>query len=195
MTIGRGGPGMHLVDERGVLDTNGGRWLRSASIEDRGVMARVVGPVLDAGCGPGRHVKALQCLGIEALGIRYDAVGARGRGAMGRRCYRCSTRSPGWGNGRPRCSSTATRASAVTRLAYCCRSRSVLRVDGWVLADLVTGIPRGPRQLRLRHGHRLGPTSGGRLYTSKICERCAASPVSRSSIFGRTGADGFVSWK
>ena len=46
-----------------------GRWLAPATDVDERVLDRAVGPVLDVGCGPGRHVAALGARGIEALGI------------------------------------------------------------------------------------------------------------------------------
>ena len=45
------------------------RWVEALTIEDDSVLARAVGPVLDVGCGPGRHVLALAERGVVALGI------------------------------------------------------------------------------------------------------------------------------
>ncbi len=44
-------------------------WLDATSPEDEDVLDRVVGPVLDVGCGPGRHVAALAGRGVLALGV------------------------------------------------------------------------------------------------------------------------------
>jgi SAM-dependent methyltransferase len=60
------------------------RWLGALTAADERVLARAEAPVLDVGCGPGRHVIALAERGIVALGIDVTpgAVGlARGRGA------------------------------------------------------------------------------------------------------------------
>jgi SAM-dependent methyltransferase len=60
-------------------------WLDDADLIDRRVLRHVVGPVLDIGCGPGRHVVALAEQGIAALGIDVAASAlnvARWRGAM-----------------------------------------------------------------------------------------------------------------
>jgi SAM-dependent methyltransferase len=60
------------------------RWLAPASEVDRRVLARARGPVLDVGCGPGRHVRALAQMGILALGVDISAGAvrlARERGA------------------------------------------------------------------------------------------------------------------
>jgi SAM-dependent methyltransferase len=45
------------------------RWTRPATGADRRLLARAVGPVLDVGCGPGRHVTELAARGRLALGI------------------------------------------------------------------------------------------------------------------------------
>lgn len=60
------------------------RWLAPATGTDRDVLATVVGPVLDVGCGPARHVRALLDRGVPALGIDVSPAAvrlARGRGA------------------------------------------------------------------------------------------------------------------
>jgi SAM-dependent methyltransferase len=60
------------------------RWLGPADDADEVILARVEGPVLDIGCGPGRHVAALRAAGRESLGIDLSPVAVsitRGRGA------------------------------------------------------------------------------------------------------------------
>jgi SAM-dependent methyltransferase len=59
-------------------------WLGEPRSEERAVLARAVAPVLDVGCGPGRHVLELAARGVVALGV--DAAPsavrvARDRGA------------------------------------------------------------------------------------------------------------------
>jgi len=49
------------------LDVN--RWLAEADEVDLRVISRATGPVLDIGCGPGRHVEALSRQSTEVLGI------------------------------------------------------------------------------------------------------------------------------
>lgn len=76
---------LRLRDESG--GTVGGdwrRWLDPAEPEDERLLDRVVEPVLDVGCGPGRHLLALARRGVQATGIDLtpEAVRlARSRGA------------------------------------------------------------------------------------------------------------------
>ena len=45
------------------------RWLGPLTAADEAVLDRTSGPVLDVGCGPGRHVLALAHRGRLALGV------------------------------------------------------------------------------------------------------------------------------
>lgn len=45
------------------------RWLAEADDVDHRLLARAHGPVIDIGCGPGRHVEALTMRSTDALGI------------------------------------------------------------------------------------------------------------------------------
>jgi SAM-dependent methyltransferase len=61
-----------------------GRWLADADAVDEQILADVEAPVLDLGCGPGRHLAALRAAGKRGLGIDLSPVAvaiARGRGA------------------------------------------------------------------------------------------------------------------
>jgi SAM-dependent methyltransferase len=44
-------------------------WMGGVTPADERVLARCVAPVLDAGCGPARHVEALAGHGVPALGV------------------------------------------------------------------------------------------------------------------------------
>jgi SAM-dependent methyltransferase len=60
------------------------RWLAPVDAADRALLAHAAAPVLDIGCGPGRHLAALAALGVEGLGLDLSPVAvrlARARGA------------------------------------------------------------------------------------------------------------------
>lgn len=60
------------------------RWYAEPAAEEEELLQALAGPVLDVGCGPGRHVLALNRRGIVALGIDAAPAAvavARARGA------------------------------------------------------------------------------------------------------------------
>ena len=60
------------------------RWLAPADAVDEQILRAVEAPVLDLGCGPGRHLAALRAAGKRGLGVDLSPVAvrlARGRGA------------------------------------------------------------------------------------------------------------------
>ncbi|HEY6889380.1 MAG TPA: class I SAM-dependent methyltransferase [Solirubrobacter sp.] len=60
------------------------RWVAAADAVDCEILAGVEAPVLDLGCGPGRHLAALRAVGKRGLGVDLSPVAvrlARGRGA------------------------------------------------------------------------------------------------------------------
>ena len=60
------------------------RWLAPVDAADAAVLERVEAPVLDIGCGPGRHLAALRAVGKRGLGVDLSPVAvrlARDRGA------------------------------------------------------------------------------------------------------------------
>jgi SAM-dependent methyltransferase len=61
-----------------------GRFVGPATAADEAVLRRAAAPVLDVGCGPGRHVRALARRGVLAVGIDISPAAvrlARERGA------------------------------------------------------------------------------------------------------------------
>ncbi len=83
--IPEGAGALHAVGEDGsrrMLPL--GRWLGAPDSAEETVLGRAVGPVLDIGCGPGRHVVALRERGVRAVGVEISSVAAaiaRERGA------------------------------------------------------------------------------------------------------------------
>jgi SAM-dependent methyltransferase len=77
-----GGPMRMRLDGGPALPFDVAPWLGPATAADEAVLEHAVAPVLDIGCGPGRHVGALARRGVDALGLDAspDAVGlARAR--------------------------------------------------------------------------------------------------------------------
>lgn len=75
---------LRLVDSGDVVALPVRRWHGPVLAEEATVLAKVESPVLDVGCGPGRHAAALRALGHDALGIDSSAAAvraARRRGA------------------------------------------------------------------------------------------------------------------
>ncbi len=59
------------------------RYVGAANHTDEQLLSDLCGPVLDVGCGPGRHLHALAARGVFALGVDLSPVAvalARGRG-------------------------------------------------------------------------------------------------------------------
>lgn len=64
-----GGPMRIRLDGGPALPFDVERWLGPPTAADEAVLDHAVGPVLDVGCGPGRHVGALARRGVEVLGL------------------------------------------------------------------------------------------------------------------------------
>jgi SAM-dependent methyltransferase len=56
-------------DSGRVLPLDSRRWVETATGADERVLELIDGPVLDVGCGPGRHALALARVGVVTLGI------------------------------------------------------------------------------------------------------------------------------
>jgi SAM-dependent methyltransferase len=77
-----------------------GRWLGEATPAERRLLDRADGPVLDVGCGPGRHLAELRRRRVPALGIDVSAAAvalARRRGGRALRADVLRSPLPGAG--------------------------------------------------------------------------------------------------
>jgi len=128
------------------------RFLGPLTAADDAVLERARPPVLDVGCGPGRHVQALSLRGVVAMGIDASpaAVGiARGRGTS---VHHGSVFAEVPGAGEWGCAllldgNVGIGGCAVSLLR---RLRTLLRPWGNVLAEVdPPGWPTGSREVRL----------------------------------------------
>lgn len=131
------------------------RYLGPLTAADEDVLVRAAGPVLDVGCGPGRHVLALAHRGRLAIGIDVSPVAvqiARGRGAN---VVHGSVfdRIPGagtWGTALLLDGNIGIGGRPTALLA---RMAGLLRPGGLVLAELdAPGAPSGRTVIRLESG-------------------------------------------
>ena len=75
---------LRLVGSGEIMPLPVRRWHGPVLAEEATVLEKVESPVLDVGCGPGRHAAALRAFGHDALGIDSSAAAvraARRRGA------------------------------------------------------------------------------------------------------------------
>ena len=148
--------------ERGgeVVDLPSHRWVEPISAAERRLLEFVEGPVIDIGCGPGRHVLALAESGIVCLGIDVSLpalVRARTRGApvIQRSVF---DRVPGagrWGTALLLDGNVGIGGEPATLLRRVAR---LLRADGRALIELdPPGAVRGPHEVRFELDGRAGP--------------------------------------
>ena len=145
-------------DEEIVL--GGARWLGALTPEDRDVISRARPPVLDIGCGPGRHVLALAGAGKLALGIdmtrsAVDFARARGAPVLHRSVF---ARVPGegrWNSALLLDGNVGIGGDPVKLLQRVCK---LLVPDGQVLLELEPpGVAVARRTVRFELGTRTGP--------------------------------------
>lgn len=143
-----------------VLDASAERWVGEALDEDARVLTRAVGPVLDVGCGPGRHVAWLNDAGIPALGIDVSAGAVeqtRARGGRARR--RCVfAPMPAFARWRTILLLDGNVGIGGDPTALLRRCGALLSPDGRVLAEVgAPGTRSTLHEARLELGGDLGP--------------------------------------
>lgn len=125
------------------------RYLGPPDLTDLGVLARVRGPVLDVGCGPGRHLHALIARGVFALGVDLSPTAVALATGSGARAVEGSVFDdlPGAGSWRTALllDGNIGIGGGPTRLLA--RIRALLREDGELLVEL--GGPREPTETLL----------------------------------------------
>lgn len=137
------------------------RWFAAPSGAELALLRLADGPVLDIGCGPGRHVLALGHRGVEAVGIdpspQFVAV-ARGRGAtvLEGSIFDPVPMAGQWGSCLLLDGNIGIGACPEKLLQ---RARSLVRTGGRVLVEAAApGTPLRVRNLRIRVDGTVGPT-------------------------------------
>jgi len=168
-----------LRDERGaVLAGDPQRWLGPIAVEDERLLDRAVGPVLDVGCGPGRHVLALAERGVEALGIDVTpfAVGlarARGANVIEGSIFGPVPGAGTWGTALLLDGNVGIGGDPGALLASVA---SVLAPGGRVLVELAgPGPSEGPQRARVEHDDLIGPWFGWATVTTACIAAIAAA--------------------
>ena len=128
-----------------------GRWLAPVDDADRAVLAHAAAPVLDIGCGPGRHLAALAATGHSGLGLDLSPVAvrlarARGAEAILRSVFADVPRAGTWRTALLLDGNIGIGGAPAALLA---RARALVAPGGAVLVE--TGAPDAPtRNVRVR---------------------------------------------
>lgn len=153
-----------LRDERGgVVAGNWPRWLGRAASEDERLLDRALGPVLDIGCGPGRHLLALARRGVDCLGIDVTPSAVRLARSRGANVVEGSIFGPvpGAGTWLTALLLDGNIGIGGDPVALLGRVASVLRPDGRILVELgAPGTSGAAEQARVEHDASTGPWFG-----------------------------------
>ena len=148
--------------EHGGRSRAGDRWVRPADPVDLRVLARAGwGPVLDVGCGPGRHTVALAQRGIPALGIDITSAAiARLRRSGAAALERCVfERVPGAGRYTALLLLDGNVGIGAEPVALLRRCATLVRADGTLLVETVDrAAAQGAGRFNLRVDGRRGPS-------------------------------------
>jgi len=137
MTVTADAARLCTVDGR-VLDLPAHRWFAAASAAEQRALDHAVGPALDIGCGPGRHLVALAERKVFAFGIDIstaflDVARARGVNVLRRSVF---DRVPGHGRWRSALLFDGNVGIGGDPLALLARVVELLRGDGRIIVEI-----------------------------------------------------------
>ncbi len=133
------------------------RWLGPLAAADEAVLDRARGPVLDVGCGPGRHVLALAQRGRVVLGVDNAPAAVRVARLRGAPAIEASVfdRLPGAGTWGSALLLDGNIGIGGVPHALLARLRELLRADGEVLVELAPpGVAVTSERIRLEFAGR-----------------------------------------
>jgi SAM-dependent methyltransferase len=144
----------------GRVIAEGAQWARPATAADDRLLALAVGPTIDVGCGPGRHVLALARRGVVTLGIdvstRALALARRGGAPVLQRSV--FEHVPAIGRWRTALLLDGNIGIGGRPTALLRRVRELLRADGRILVELSPpGTGRVAESVVLEVDGRAGP--------------------------------------
>ena len=121
-----------------VLDLPVHRWFAAAGITEQRALDHVIGPALDIGCGPGRHLVALAerrvfALGIDISGPLLDVARGQGVNVLERSVF---DRVPGVGKWRTALLLDGNLGIGGDPVALLARVGELLTSDGLLLVEL-----------------------------------------------------------
>jgi SAM-dependent methyltransferase len=133
----------------GARRSGGQHWLDPTTVEDDVVLARAVPPVLDVGCGPGRHAAALAERGMVVLGIditpaALDVARRRGASVLARSVFERVPAAGRWASALLLDGNVGIGGDPATLLA---RVGSLLCPRGAILVELAPPGLRSAREL------------------------------------------------
>lgn len=136
--LGRGSLSVDYVEDGTSAPVPLATWLGPLTHVDHAVLDRAAAPVLDVGCGPGRHVVALARRGVFAAGVDASPVAVEVARARGARVFHASVFAavPGtgtWGTALLLDGNIGIGGRPARLLA---RLRTLLRPGGEILVEL-----------------------------------------------------------
>jgi SAM-dependent methyltransferase len=163
------------------------RWLGHATAADESVLDAVVGPVLDVGCGPGRHLAALERRGVRAVGVDVSAMAvglARARGATAL-AMSVFDRLPGDGAWRTILLLDGNVGIGGDPVALLRRVRTLLAPGGQILLELEPpGSPTRTGVVRLLAGERTsGPLAWARVGVDGVAATAGAAGLATRAVW------------